>query len=281
MSLKVALVQQRAGHDPEENRERGRRAFLEAAGSGAGLVAFAELAFTRFYPQVPAGPECARLAEPIPGPTTELFGRLARETGVVAVLNLFERDGGRTFDSSPVIDADGRLLGTTRMVHIMEGPGFHERGYYTPGDRETFIFKTVAGRVGVAICYDRHFPEYMRALRLGGAELVVIPQAGSVGEWPEGLFEAEIRAAAFQNGYYAALVNRVGQEEVLEFAGESFAVDPDGTVIARAPLGRDHILYADCDFRRNRESHASRHFLGDRRPSVYRRLGLTEEPPGD
>jgi beta-ureidopropionase len=277
LSLKIALVQQHATADPEENRERGRQAFLEAAASGAGLVAFAELAFTPFYPQVPAGPGSGSLAEPVPGPTTDLFGRLARETGVVAVLNLFERAGGRTYDSSPVIDADGRLLGTTRMVHIMEGPGFHERGYYAPGDGDSFVFETRAGRVGVAICYDRHFPEYMRGLRLLGAELVVIPQAGSVGEWPEGLFEAEVRTAAFQNGYYAALVNRVGREESLDFAGESFVVDPDGEVIARAPQARDAVLYAPCDFRRNPKSHAGRHFLDDRRPSVYRKLGLTKE----
>jgi beta-ureidopropionase len=279
--VKIALIQQHATHNPDENRERGRLAFLEAARAGAGLVAFAELAFSRFYPQVPAGPESLLKAEPVPGPTTELFSRLAKETGVVAVLNLFEREAGRTYDSSPVIDADGRLLGVTRMVHIMEGPGFHERGYYTPGDRESFVFETAVGPIGVAICYDRHFPEYMRALRLLGAELVVIPQAGSLGEWPEGLFEAEVRTAAFQNGYYAALVNRIGREEVLEFAGESFVVDPDGLVIARAPQGQDAILYADCDFRKGRESHARRHFLVDRRPSVYRKLGLTDERTKD
>ena len=275
MSLKIALVQQLATADPDENRERGGRAFLEAARAGAGLVAFAELAFTRFYPQFPAGPGSGRLAETVPGPTTDLFERLARETGAVAVLNLFERDGGRTYDSSPVIDADGRLLGATRMVHVMEGPGFHERGYYTPGDRESYVHATKAGRVGVAICYDRHFPEYMRALRLLGAELVVIPQAGAVGEWPEGLFEAEVRTAAFQNGYFAALANRVGREEVLEFAGGSFVADPDGSIIARAPQGRDALLTADCDLARNPASHAARHFLEDRRPEVYGRMGLT------
>ena len=93
----------------------------------------------------------------------------------------------------------------------MEGPGFHERGYYTPGDRESFVHRTAAGRIGVAICYDRHFPEYMRGLRLAGAELVVVPQAGAVGEWTEGIFEAELQVAAFQNGYFAALANRVGR----------------------------------------------------------------------
>jgi predicted amidohydrolase len=274
--LRIALVQQQATGDPAGNRSRGEAAFLEAARSGANLVAFAELAFTKFYPQAPATAATAGLAETIPGPTTDLFCALARETGTVAVLNLFERDGDRTYDASPVIDADGRILGVTRMVHIMEGPGFHERGYYTPGDRAKFVFSTAAGRIGVAICYDRHFPEYMRGLRLAGAELVVVPQAGTVGEWTEGLFEAELQVAAFQNGYYAALVNRVGREEELEFAGESFAVEPDGRVIARAPRGTDHILYADCDFAKNEASHAARHFLGDRRAPVYRAMGLTD-----
>lgn len=277
--MRLALVQQRAGADSAENAARGEASFLEAARAGADLVAFAELAFTRFYPRVPATADSPALAETIPGPTTELFSGLARETGVVAVLNLFERDGDRTFDSSPVIDADGRIVGVTRMAHIMEGPGFHERGYYAPGDGGSFVYATKAGRVGVAICYDRHFPEYMRGLRLAGAELVVVPQAGAVGEWTEGIFEAELQVASFQNGYYTALVNRVGREEDLDFAGESFVTDPDGRVIARAPRGRDHILYADCDFARNAASHAARHFLEDRRPSVYRSMGLTEPPP--
>jgi len=241
------------------------------------LVAFAELAFTRFLPQVPASAESLSQAETIPGPTTDLFCGLARTSGTVVVLNLFERAGDRTFDSSPVIDADGRILGVIRMVHIMEGPGFHERGYYVPGEQAGFVHDTAAGKVGVAICYDRHFPEYMRGLRLAGAELVVVPQAGAVGEWAEGIFEAELRVASFQNGYYTALVNRVGREETLEFAGESFVADPDGRVIARAPRGRDHILYADCDFKKNAASHAARHFLEDRRPSVYGRMGITRE----
>ena len=277
--MRIGLVQQHATGDPAENRARGRAAYLEAAGAGANVIAFAELAFTRFYPQVPASAGSASLAETIPGPTTDLFCALARETGTVAVLNLFERDGERTYDSSPVIDADGTILGVTRMVHIMEGPGFHERGYYTPGDRGTFVHRTAAGRIGVAICYDRHFPEFMRGLRLAGAELVVVPQAGAVGEWTEGIFEAELQVAAFQNGYHAALVNRVGREGGLEFAGESFVVDPDGRVVARAPRGRDHILYADCDLGRNASSHAARHFLEDRRPRVYRGMGLTDAKP--
>jgi N-carbamoylputrescine amidase len=111
----------------------------------------------------------------------------------------------------------------------------------------------------------------MRALAVAEADLVVVPQAGVVGEWPEGLYEAEMRVAAFQNGYHVALCNRVGREDGLQFAGESFVCDSDGSVIARAPLGVDHILVADVDLAANAKSHARRLFLRHRRPELYGR----------
>lgn len=284
--MRIALVQQHAGPDAEDNLRRGLAALAEAARAGAELVAYAELAFTRFHPQRPAAGDVAALAEPVPGPTTERFAAAAREHGVVVVLNLFERveagDEVRTYDCSPVIDADGSLAGVTRMIHITDYPCFHERGYYAPGDTGAPVFATRAGRIGVAICYDRHFPEYTRALALGGAELIVVPQAGAVGEWPDGLFEAEMRVAAFQNGCFTALVNRVGDEEFLTFAGESFVCDPAGRVVARAPAGRDAVLTADLDLAEVPRSHARRLFLPDRRPELYGRwLGRRGEIPED
>jgi beta-ureidopropionase len=267
--MKIALIQQHASADKRANLARGLTRFDEAAAAGAKLVCFAELAFEPFYPQRVAAGDVRELAEAIPGPITDAFAERARRHGVVAVLNLFERDGSRTFDSSPVIDADGRLLGVTRMVHITDYPCFHEQGYYTPGDRGMPVYQTQAGRIGVSICYDRHYPEVMRALALNGADLVVVPQAGSVGEWPEGLYEGEMRVAAFQNGYFVALCNRVGKEECLEFAGESFVCAPDGTVIARAAEGADEILFADIDLSACERSHARRLFLQDRRPELY------------
>ncbi len=265
----IALVQQKAGPDKAENVERGLAAFERAAREGAKLVCYAELAFERFHPQQLAGPEPWRLAEPVPGPTTERFSRAARAHGVVCIINLFERDGQRTYDCSPVIDADGTLLGKTRMVHITDYAWFHEKGYYLPGDTGAPVYSTRVGRVGVAICYDRHYPEYMRALALEGAELVVVPQAGSVGEWPDGLYEAEMRVAAFQNGYYVALCNRVGAEQSLTFAGESFVTDFDGRVIARAPQGEETILYSEVELGNVGCSHARKLFLRDRRPELY------------
>ena len=267
--MKIALVQQRATLDKTDNIQRGLAAVDEAARQGAAVIVFAELAFERFHPQRPAGANPLELAEPVPGPLTEAFAERARRHGVVIILNLYERDGDRAYDCSPVIDADGRLLGRTRMVHITEYACFHEQGYYTPGDTGAPVYDTRGGRIGVAICYDRHYPEYMRALAIAGADLVVIPQAGAVGEWPEGLYEAELQVAAFQNGYYTALCNRVGEEECLTFAGESFVCAPDGRVIARAPAMADTILFADLDLGETASSHARRLFLRDRRPDLY------------
>jgi N-carbamoylputrescine amidase len=267
--VRIALVQQAAGVDREANVERGLAAAERAADQGAEVVAFAELAFDRFLPQEPATPAALALAESIPGRITRRFSELARRRGIVVVLNLFEREGERTFDASPVIDADGRLLGVTRMVHITDYPCFHEQGYYAPGDRGAPVYETAHGRIGVAICYDRHYPEYMRALALGGAEVVFVPQAGALDEWPEGLYEAEMRVASFQNGYFSALVNRVGPEARLDFAGESFVCDPGGRVLARAGRGREELLVCDLDLESVANSHARKLFLRDRRPGLY------------
>jgi len=266
---RIARIQQHATPDRDANRARGLQAIDRVAAEGARIACFAELAF---YPQRPADEyngNVSDLAEPVPGPTTEAFAAKAREHEMVIVLNLFERDGERTFDSSPVIDADGSLLGTTRMVHITDYPCFHEKGYYTPGDRGAPVYATAHGRIGAAICYDRHYPEYMRALALGGADIVFVPQAGASGEWPDGLYEAELRVAAFQNGYFTALRNRVGEETRVTFAGESFACVPDGRVIARAGEGTDEVLVFDTDFAEVECSHARRLFLRDRRPELY------------
>ena len=267
--MKIALVQQHAAPDEQDNVRRGLAALEEAARAGASVVTYAELAFERFHPQRPASSEPWTLAETIPGPTTDAFSRKARELGVVVVLNLYERDGTDAYDCSPVIDADGSLLGRTRMIHITDYPCFHEQGYYTPGDTGAPVYRTKAGAIGVAICYDRHYPDYMRALAVGGADLVVVPQAGSLDEWPEGLYEGEMRVAAFQNGYFVALCNRVGQEECLAFAGESFVCAPDGAVVARAAKLQDEILYAQIDLTDTGHSHARRLFLRHRRPELY------------
>jgi len=269
--VRIALAQLSASPDRAANLEKALAAMGRARESGADLIAFPEVILDRFFPQHPGDEKALALAEPIPGPTTEKIAARARELGLVTVFNAYELDErGRRFDSSPVFDADGRLLGVTRMIHITDYEGFHEQDYYHPGDNGVPVYQTRAGRIGVAICYDRHYPEVMRALGVGGAELVVIPQAGTVGEWPEGLYEAEVRTAAFQNGYFAAVANRVGEEANLHFSGESFVTDPEGRVIARGASLEEDLVLVDVDLSQCARSTARRLFWRDRRPELYR-----------
>lgn len=268
--MRLALAQLSAGPDRSANLARALETMTAAKRAGADLIAFPEVILDRFFPQAPGDREALKLAEPIPGPTADAVAARARELGLVTVFNLYELSEGRRFDSSPMFDADGTLLGITRMVHITDYEGFHEQDYYHPGDRGVPVYETRVGRVGVAICYDRHYPEVMRALGVAGAELVVIPQAGTVGEWPEGLYEAEVRTAAFQNGYFAALANRVGLEGRLHFSGESFVVDPEGRVVARGRSLEEDLVLADVDLSLCANSTARRLFWQNRRPELYR-----------
>ena len=285
-TVRVALAQVSSSEDRNANLKRCLEAIDRGALGGAHLVCFPEVVLDRFFP-AEKGTDACRLAarglsEPVPGPVTEVLSAKAKEHGLAIVFNLYEVDasgGGlvdpkrRYFDSSPVIDSDGTLLGVTRMVHITDYEGFYEQDYYDPGDTGAPVYEVKLGdqavKLGVAICYDRHYPEYMRALAVAGAELVVFPQAGTLGEWPEGLYEAEVRTAAFQNGYFAALCNRVGVEETLTFAGESFVSDPDGIVIARGKSLEDDLVFADLDLGRCAESNARKLFFRDRRPDLY------------
>jgi N-carbamoylputrescine amidase len=270
--MDIALAQQFLPDSPMEIFQQGMNTIKEAANAGADLVVFPELSFTPFYPRIPVeerDEDVLDLAEPVPGPMTEAVAEIAEEFGVVVVFNMLERDGDQTYDTSPVIDADGTVLGCTRMMHVPDYENFHERGYYTPGDTGAPVYDTAAGRVGVAICYDRHYPEYLRALALQDAEVVAIPQAGIAGEWPKGVYESEIRVASFQHGFFAAMANRVGQEENLLFEGNSLVTDPNGRVVAQAPSGKAFILMASIDLDKCADTPARTRFLGDRRPDQY------------
>jgi len=268
--MRLALAQLSAGTDRQANLRRVLEAMDQAKAQGAEVIAYPELAIERFFPQRENDEKAASCAEPIPGPIADAVAAKAKEHSLVVVFNMYERDDqGRRFDSSPVFDSDGSCLGVTRMVHICNYECFHEQAYYDAGDHGAPVYQTNVGAIGVAICYDRHYPEYMRALGVEGAELVVIPQAGALDEWPEGLYEAEVRTAAFQNGYFVALCNRVGEEERLTFAGESFLVDPRGQVVSRGKRLEDDILITDIDLSECTTSPARTLFWSDRRPDLY------------
>lgn len=268
--MRIALSQQSATPDRGKNLAAALTNMRAANTRGADVIVFPELALERFFPQHERFATAQQIAEPVDGETCDAISREAKALGLVTVFNFYEAGGhGDFYDSSPVFDADGSLLGVTRMVHITDYVCFHEKAYYTPGNKGAPVYNTRAGKIGVAICYDRHYPEYMRALGVGGAELVVIPQAGADGEWPEGVYEAEVKTAAFQNGYFAALCNRVGVEEKLTFSGESFVVDPEGRVLVRGARLADDLIVTDIDVSLVKHSTARRLFWRDRRPELY------------
>jgi N-carbamoylputrescine amidase len=177
-SLRIALAQVAVGPEREDNVQKALQMMSDAAAAGAQLIVFPEMSVDPFFPQYRAQKRYFDWGTPVPGPLTDRFQLHAAALGLATVINVFERAApGRYYDCSPVFGNDGSYLGKQRMTHILEGPGYNERYYYWQGDSGYPVFDVGPARIGVAICYDRHFPEGMRALALGGAEVIVVPTA--------------------------------------------------------------------------------------------------------
>jgi N-carbamoylputrescine amidase len=275
-SLRVALAQVAVGPEREDNVARALRLMRDASKAGAQLIVFPEMSVDPFFPQYRAEKRYFDWGEPVPGPLTDRFQEEAMTLGLATVVNVFERAGpGRYYDCSPVFDANGSYVGKQRMTHILEGPGYNERYYYWEGDSGFPVFDIGASHlgpiyVGVAICYDRHFPETMRALALGGAEVIVVPTAtASLEAEYRAVWELEMQAAAIANGLFVAVANRAGVDGGLTFFGRSFAVDPYGRVLARASEDDTALLLVDLDLDLVEQARRDMPFLRDRRPDAY------------
>lgn len=278
--LRVALIQMRASADPEDNLERACTRVGEAAARGAQLVCLQELFRTRYFPQREDAEHFA-LAEPVPGPTTERLGKLAAAHGVTLVGSVFERRAEGLYHNTAVtFDADGRLAGVYRKLHIPDDPLFYEKFYFAPGDLGVPVAPTRAGRVASLVCWDQWFPEAARLAALGAAQLVVYPTAiGWVDESDPALAAAEHdawetvqRAHAIANGVFVVAVNRVGREDGIRFWGRSFVADPFGRVLARASENEEEVLVVDCDLGEIERVRQAWPFLRDRRIDAYGEL---------
>jgi N-carbamoylputrescine amidase len=214
------------------------------------------------------------LTEQIPqGPTVQLLAETARRLGMVIVAPIYEEDiPGVYYNSAAVLDADGSYLGTYRKSHIPQcAPGFWEKFYFRPGNLGYPVFETAFAKVGVYICYDRHFPEGARALGLNGAEIVFNPSA-TVAGLSEYLWKLEQPAHAVANGYFVGAINRVGTEapwNIGEFYGQSYFCDPRGQIIAEAPRDEDAVVVADLNLDMIAEVRSVWQFYRDRRPDAY------------
>jgi beta-ureidopropionase len=251
--------------------------FIErAAGQGVQMLCMQEI-FTTPYFCAEQQTRWYEAVEKIPdGPTTQLMCEVAREHGMVLVVPVYEEEiTGLYYNAAAVIDADGKYLGKYRKNHIPHvAPGFWEKFYFRPGNLGYPTFDTAFARVGVYICYDRHFPEGARALGLNGAEIVFNPSA-TVAGLSEYLWKLEQPAHAVANGYFVGAINRVGYEapwNIGEFYGQSYFCDPRGQIIAEAPRDEDALVVAELNLDLIREVRNTWQFFRDRRPDTYEQL---------
>ncbi len=245
----------------------------KAAGAGVQALCLQELFNGPYFP-AEQNIRWYEMAEPIPGgPTVQTMQEVAKQHGMVMVVSIYEEEmPGVYYNTAAVLDADGAYLGKYRKTHIPHiAPSFSEKLYFRPGNLGYPVFSTQVGRIGVYICYDRHFPEGARALGLNGAEIVFNPSA-TVAGLSEHLWSLEQRAHAIANGYFVGTINRVGREQPWdwgEFYGSSYFCDPTGKVLAQGSRDRDEVVIADLDLDQIREVRQTWQFFRDRRPDQY------------
>jgi N-carbamoylputrescine amidase len=275
--LTLGLIQMSCADDPRANLDKALARIDEAARRGARVVCLQEL-FRSRYPCQTEDPAQFELAEPIPGPSTDALGKLAAARKLVVIASLFERRApGIYHNTAVVIDADGRIAGRYRKMHIPDDPRYYEKFYFTPGDLDFAAHATAAGALGVLVCWDQWFPEAARLTAMAGAQVLFYPTA--IG-WYHGETEADKRkmreawetiqrAHAIANGVFVAVVNRVGVEGELQFWGSSFVSDPFGEVIARAGADKEETLVVECDLAKIESTRRNWPFLRDRRIDAY------------
>ena len=283
-TLKVALLQQSCSSCRDENLAKTTQLVRQAAASGAQLVVLQELHTSTYFCQVESA-ALFDLAETIPGPSTETFGKLAGELGVVIVASLFERRAAGLYHNTAVVfESDGTIAGVYRKMHIPDDPGFYEKFYFTPGDLGFNPIKTSVGTLGVLVCWDQWYPEAARLMALAGADLLIYPTA--IGWDPDDTAEEQRRqydawvtvqrGHAVANGLPLLAVNRVGFEHSpqgadagIQFWGGSFAAGPQGEILAEASQKDEEIVQVEIDCARSEQVRRIWPFLRDRRIDEY------------
>lgn len=286
--MKTAIIQQYNTANSADNRSRLAFKIREAASKGAQLIVLQELHEGLYFCQTENVDLCG-LAEPIPGPSTEFYGQLARETGCVIVTSLFERRAAGLYHNTAVVfDSDGSMAGKYRKMHIPDDPAYYEKFYFTPGDLGFTPIQTSLGKLGVLVCWDQWYPEAARLMALSGAQILIYPTAiGYASTDPEDEQERQRQAwitiqrgHAVANGLPVVAVNRVGFEadpsgatDGINFWGSSFVAGPQGEFLYQAPVDKEDTAIVDIDLDRCEQVRRWWPFLRDRRIDAY--SGLT------
>jgi N-carbamoylputrescine amidase len=278
----LGLIQSRCSADPADNFARTVRRIAQAARDGAQIVCTQELFRSQYFCQT-ENHDYFKLAEPIPGPSSTALQQLARRHKIVLIASLFEkRAAGVYHNTAAVIDADGRLLGLYRKMHVPDDPLYYEKFYFTPGDLGFRAWNTRQGKIGVCICWDQWYPEAARLTALQGAEILLYPTAigwhpsekAAHGASQHDAWEIIQRSHAIANGCFVAAVNRVGLEKPaggagIEFWGGSFVTAPSGQILARARAEQEEILIVPVDLALVDDARTHWPFLRDRRIDAY------------
>ena len=275
--MKIGIIQQHNTADRDDNRQRLAEKITLLAQQGAELIVLQELHNGLYFCQT-EDVNVFDQAEPIPGPSTEFFGALARQLGVVIFTSLFERRAtGLYHNTAVVLEKDGTIAGKYRKMHIPDDPGYYEKFYFTPGDLGFQPIDTSVGRLGVLVCWDQWYPEAARLMALAGAQLLIYPTA--IGYDPNDTREEQERQRmawqtiqrghAVANGLPVVTVNRVGDEDGVPFWGTSFVAGPQGELLYEAPVDQEAIAVVEVDMQRSEQVRRWWPFLRDRRIDAY------------
>ena len=276
-SVTVGLVQMSCEERPELNFKKAVSRIGEAAKKGARIVCLQELFRSQYFCQT-EDTEFFKIAEPIPGPSTKALSKVAREKKIVIVASLFEkRTPGIYHNTAVILDADGKMAGKYRKMHIPDDPLYYEKFYFTPGDLGFQTHNTRFGKVGTLVCWDQWFPEAARLTALAGAEFLFYPTAigwlpgerEEINQAQHSAWETIQRSHAIANGLFVVAVNRVGSEGNIAFWGQSFVADPFGRIIAKASADKEEVLVVECDLNQIEETRQNWPFLRDRRIDSY------------
>ncbi len=266
--MKLALYQMSNGGSVEINLKKSIKAIQDAAENGADLILFPEVQLTEFFPQY-SGLDVSNYGITIDSDIIKSFTEACRQNHIMAVPNVYLKENDKYYDASILIGKDGSIIGIQKMVHVAYADKFFESDYYTPADDGFKVFDTEYGKIGIVVCFDRHYPESIRTEALEGAELILIPTVNTAQE-PMELFEQEIRVQAFQNCVYVAMANRVGKEDEMDFAGESIVVSPEGNTISKAD-DKEQIIYVEIDdLRYAAEVRKNKPYMSLRRTEFYK-----------
>lgn len=266
IEMKIALVQMLNEGTIDNNLDKSINAISEAAANGADIVLFPEVQLTEFFPQyrnLDVSDYCLTISSEV----VKAFSQACKDNNVFAVPNIYLKENEKCYDASLLIDKAGKIQGIQKMVHVAQAERFYEQDYYEPSDTGFQVFDTEYGKIGIVVCFDRHYPESIRTEALMGADLILIPTVNTKSE-PSEMFEWELRVQAFQNSVSIVMCNRVGKEGEMDFSGESIAVSANGDVIAKAD-DKEQILYVDIALEHSTKTRETKPYTQLRRTDLY------------